>query len=100
MAAAGYKWRSDHFHDQVANMKPGDAVEVAVLREGRLRLLQVPLVELPKDKFTVTLRKGDATATRLRKAWLGEGKAKPKGRKPRRLKPKARETKDPRRRSA
>lgn len=100
VAAAGYKWRSDHFHDQVANMKPGDAVEVAVLREGRLRMLQVPLVELPKDKFTVTLRKGDATATRLRKAWLGEGKAKPKGRKPRRLKPKARETKDPRRRAA
>jgi predicted metalloprotease with PDZ domain len=91
-AAAGYKWRSDHFHDQVANMKPGDEVEVVVFREGRVRHLMVPLVELPKDKFVVKFRKGDPKSGRLRKAWLGEGKAKPKGRKgkPRRLKPKVR----------
>lgn len=98
-AAAGYKWRSEHFHDQVANMKPGDPVEVIVFREGRLRHLPVPLVELPKDKFVVKFSKGRAAATRLRKAWLGEGKAKPKTKKPR-LKPKLRETKDPRRRAA
>ncbi|MEA3137630.1 MAG: hypothetical protein QOC71_1911 [Thermoplasmata archaeon] len=85
-AAAGYKWRAEHFHDQVANKKPGDEVEVAVFREGRLRHLQVPLVLLPKDKFTVSFTKKAGAAKRLRVAWIGAGKPKPKGKagKPRR----------------
>lgn len=78
-AAAGYKWRADHFHDQVANKKPGDAVEVVVFREGRLRHLQVPLVELPKDKFSVSFTTKAGPAKRLRIAWLGVGRPKPKG---------------------
>ena len=92
-AAAGYKWRSDHFHDQVANMKPGDEVEVVAFREGRLRHFQVPLVELPKDKFTVTFSKKAGQAKRLRLAWIGPGRPKPKGKAAkarRRLKPKLR----------
>ncbi|HJQ93044.1 MAG TPA: PDZ domain-containing protein [Candidatus Thermoplasmatota archaeon] len=78
-AAAGYKWRSDHFHDQVANKKPGDEVEVVVFREGRIRHLQVPLVLLPKDKFTVSFSQKPGQAKRLRQAWIGQGKPKPKG---------------------
>lgn len=80
IAAAGYKWKAEAFHDQVAALKPSDPVEVHVFREGRIRSLQVPLVELKKDKFTVTKRKGNAVATRRRTAWLGEGRvaAKPK----------------------
>jgi predicted metalloprotease with PDZ domain len=104
VAAAGYKWRAEHFHDQVANHKPGESVEVAVFREGRLRHLQVPLVELPKDKFTVTFAKKGA-GKRLRLGWIGAGRPKPKkGRKEkgkRRLKPRVRERDDvPRKRSA
>jgi predicted metalloprotease with PDZ domain len=108
-AAAGYKWRAEHFHDQVANMKIGDAVEVAVFREGRLRHLSVPLVQLPKDKFTVSFANKAGPAKRLRTAWIGAGRPKPKGKakgrkaaaKPRRLKPKVREREDiPRKRSA
>jgi len=78
VAALGYKWKAEHFHDQVAGKKAGDAVEVTVFREGRLRTLQVPLAELPADKITVTKRKDDAAATRRRKAWIGEGRPKPK----------------------
>ncbi|MEK6974718.1 MAG: PDZ domain-containing protein [Candidatus Thermoplasmatota archaeon] len=78
IAAAGYKWKPESFHDQVAAIKVGQPVEVQVFREGRLRTLQVPLVELKKDKFTVTIRKKDAAGARRRKAWLGEGRAKPK----------------------
>lgn len=93
VAAHGYKWKGDHFHDQVAAMKVGDKVGVAAFREGRLRIFQVPLVELPKDKFSVNKRKKDAAAARRRKAWIGEGKAKPKGKAAkrkasRRMKPK------------
>jgi predicted metalloprotease with PDZ domain len=78
VAAVGYKWKAEHFHDQVAQKKPGEAVEVSLFREGRLRTVQVPLVELPKDKYTVKKRKGDAAATRRRKGWIGEGRPKPK----------------------
>ncbi len=74
VAAAGYKWKAEAFLDQVAALKPDDPVEVHVFREGRLRALQVPLVELRKDKFTVTKRKGNAAATRRRTEWLGEGR--------------------------
>jgi hypothetical protein len=85
-------------------MKAGDAVEVVAFREGRIRHFQVPLVELPKDKFTVSFAKKGA-GKRLRVQWIGAGKPKPKKAKgkrakPRRLKPKLRETKDPRRRAA
>jgi predicted metalloprotease with PDZ domain len=79
IAAEGYKWKAEHFRDQVANRKPGEPAEVAVFREGRLRVLKVPLAELPKDKITVKLRKGDAAATRRRKAWIGVGRPKKKG---------------------
>lgn len=80
IAAGGYKWKADRFADWAASRKPGDAAELAVFREGRLRTLQVPLVVLPKDKVSVTMRKGNATATRRRKAWLGLGKkSKAKG---------------------
>jgi predicted metalloprotease with PDZ domain len=78
VAAAGYKWKAEHFHDQVANLKPGDAVEVVVFREGRLRHLQVPLVELPKDKFKIAFAAKGA-GRRLRTAWIGKGKPTPKG---------------------
>ncbi len=78
LAAQSYKWKADHFHDQVAQMKVGDAVEVVVFREGRIRHFKVPLVELPKDKFTVKKRKKDAAGTRRRKAWIGAGRPKPK----------------------
>lgn len=84
VAAVGYKWRAEHFHEQVAGKRAGEAVEVSVFREGRLRALQVPITELPPDKVTVTKRKGDAAAARRRKAWIGEGrppKAKPKRKK-------------------
>ncbi|MEA3190735.1 MAG: hypothetical protein QOD77_1317 [Thermoplasmata archaeon] len=77
VAAEGYKWKAEHFHDQVAGRKAGDTAEVAVFREGRLRVLQVPLTQLRPDKFVIMPHKGDAVATKRRKAWLGEGK-KPK----------------------
>ncbi len=79
VAAAGYKWKPDRFAEWAAEKKAGDMAELAVFREGRLRTLHVPLVELPKDKITISLRKKDAAATRRRKAWLGEGKTEPKG---------------------
>lgn len=75
-AVAGYKWKADAFHDLVSAVKPGESVDVHVFREGRLRSLRVPLVELKKDKFTVTLRKKDPAGARRRKAWLGEGRPK------------------------
>jgi predicted metalloprotease with PDZ domain len=78
VAAVGYKWKADHFHDQVAGMKEGEKIPVAVFREGRLRVLDVPLCDLPEDKITVSLRKGDAAATRRRKDWIGEGRKKPR----------------------
>ena len=78
VAAVGYKWKTDHFHDQVAGKKAGETIEVSVFREGRLRTLQVPVSQLPQDKVTVSLRKGDAASARRRKAWIGEGRPKPK----------------------
>ncbi|HUR62003.1 MAG TPA: hypothetical protein VM286_06530 [Candidatus Thermoplasmatota archaeon] len=81
MAAEGYRWRPELFRDQVSARKPGDPVDIVVFREGRLRTFKVPLAELPPDKVVVSPLKGDAAATRRRKAWLGEGKLKPKARK-------------------
>ncbi|MES2154452.1 MAG: hypothetical protein V4510_04885 [bacterium] len=75
VAAQGYKWKADRFADWAAGQKKGTLADVVVFREGRLRTLEVPLVELPKDKISITLRKGDAAATRRRKAWLGAGKS-------------------------
>ncbi|HEX2065904.1 MAG TPA: PDZ domain-containing protein, partial [Candidatus Thermoplasmatota archaeon] len=74
VAAEGYKWRPEAFRDLANARRPGDGVEVTVFREGRLRTLRVPLAELPPDKVVVRLRKGDAAATRRRKAWIGEGR--------------------------
>jgi len=81
VAALGYKWRPEQFRDQCSSRKPGDLVEVTVFREGRLLSLQVPLAEMPPDKVIVTPRKKDAEGARRRKAWLGEGKQPPKGKK-------------------
>ncbi|HUR63823.1 MAG TPA: PDZ domain-containing protein [Candidatus Thermoplasmatota archaeon] len=78
VAAEGYKWRPEQFRDQANARKAGDRVELAVFREGRLRTFKVPLAELPPDKIVVRPRKGNAAATKRRKAWLGEGKAPPK----------------------
>ncbi len=74
VAVGGYKWKADRFADWAASRKAGEGADVTVFREGRLRNLQVPLVELPKDKISVSQRKGNAVATRRRKAWLGLGK--------------------------
>lgn len=74
VAVSGYKWKADRFSDWAAGRKAGDVAEVAVFREGRLRTLAVPLTKLAKDKIMVSQRKGNAVATRRRKAWLGEGK--------------------------
>ncbi len=71
VAADGYKWDAGRFGDLAGAKKEGDAVAVTVFREGRLRTFDVPLREMPKDKISVTPRKGNATATRRRKAWLG-----------------------------
>jgi predicted metalloprotease with PDZ domain len=78
VAAEGYKWRLEQFRDQANTRKAGDAMEVVVFREGRLRTLKVPLAEMPPDKIVVRPRKGNAAATKRRKAWLGEGKTPPK----------------------
>lgn len=78
VAANGYKWKAEKFHDEVAGRLAGEAVEVAIFREGRLRTLHVPLTELLKDKLTVKPRKKDAASARRRKLWIGEGKPKPK----------------------
>lgn len=78
VAASGYKWKPDAFHEHTAAIKVGEPATLHIFREGRLRELHVPLAEMAKDKFTVTARKGDAAATRRRKAWLGEGQPKQK----------------------
>ncbi len=70
IAAHGYKWDGQRFAAMAATMEPGDEVEIAVFREGRLRTFNVPIMELPKTKVSVKVRKGDAVATRRRKAWL------------------------------
>ncbi|MEK6985439.1 MAG: hypothetical protein AABX89_03530 [Candidatus Thermoplasmatota archaeon] len=77
VAALGTKWNPEAFAERVASRKPGDRVEIAAFREGRLRSFQVPLSESPKETFKLTPTKGSA-AKRARTAWLGEGKPKPK----------------------
>ncbi len=71
VAVDGYKWKPDRFGALAGTKDAGDEVEVTVFRDGRLRSHAVALQEMPKDKITVTPRKGDAAATRRRKAWLG-----------------------------
>ncbi len=68
VAVNGIEWSGDRFKE-LANHH--EDVEVHVFREGRLRAFSVPLTEMPKDKISLTVRKGDAAATRRRKAWLG-----------------------------
>ncbi len=68
VAVEGYKWQPEKFAEW-AN-RGQDDVRVEAFREGRLRSFTVPLRELAKDKITVKPRKGDAGATRRRKAWL------------------------------
>lgn len=71
VAVDGWKWRQDRFAEVAQSRKADETVTVTVFREGRLRSLDVPLREMPKSKITVQVRKGDAAATRRRKAWLG-----------------------------
>ncbi len=71
IAVEGYKWSAERFKDW-ANARGTDGkVQLALFREGRLRELQVPLREKAKDTIVIKVHKGDAAATRRRKAWLG-----------------------------
>jgi predicted metalloprotease with PDZ domain len=76
VAALGYKWNADAFAERVAAKRPGDTVDLAVFREGRLRRLDVPLSANAKDAFKLQPRKG-AAAARARTAWLGKPRPKP-----------------------
>jgi predicted metalloprotease with PDZ domain len=80
VAVDGYKWQADRFSEWANAPRSaegrgadgsgdGGPVEVTVFRDGMLRTFAVPLVTLPKDKITIDVRKGDATATRRRHAW-------------------------------
>lgn len=89
VALEGYRFRADRVGELAATRKAGDTLDVAVFREGRLRHFAVPLVELPKDKITITVRKGHAPSKRIRLAWLGEPRKDPK---PKRGDPAARGT--------
>ncbi len=71
VAVNSYQWNAKRFAQVVAHKEAGDSVPVAFFREGRLREADVPLTELTKDKISVKVRKGDAAATRRRRAWLG-----------------------------
>lgn len=71
VAVDGYKWNGKRFSGLTSRKKEGDDVDITVFRDGRLRTITVPLRTMPKDKITVKPRKGDAAATRRRKAWLG-----------------------------
>ncbi len=71
VAIEDYKWKPDRFKE-IANIRGTDGtVRLTVFREGRLRTFDVPLREKAKDKITIKVHKGDAAATRRRKAWLG-----------------------------
>jgi predicted metalloprotease with PDZ domain len=72
VAMDGYKWKGARFGELANTRKAGETVELAVFREGRMRHFDVPLREMVKDKITITPRKGDAAATRRRRAWLEE----------------------------
>lgn len=78
VAAAGYKWKAERFADHAAALRPGQTVDLAFFREGRLHSAAVPVIELPKDKVTIAPAKKDAAAARRRKAWGGEPKPTPK----------------------
>ncbi len=71
VAVDGWKWKGDRFAELAQTRKPGESLPVTVFREGRLRTLDVPIREMPKDKLTLKVHKGDAVATKRRKAWLG-----------------------------
>jgi predicted metalloprotease with PDZ domain len=70
VAVAGSKFSAERLGELAATKKEGDAVEVALFREGYLRTMQVPLAILAQDKITVKVRKGDAAATRRRRQWM------------------------------
>lgn len=71
VAVDGYKWKPDRFSEWANTRSAESKVDIAAFREGRLREMAVPLRTLPKEKVTITPRKGDAAATRRRRAWLG-----------------------------
>ncbi len=71
IAVEDYKWKPERFAE-IANIRGTDGrVKLTVFREGRLRTFDVPLREKVKDKITIKVHKGDAAATRRRKAWSG-----------------------------
>lgn len=72
VAVEGYKWKGPRFAELANTKQEGDTVAMTVFREGRLRQLEVPLRTMAKDKVSLRPRKGDAVATRRRKAWLGD----------------------------
>lgn len=77
VAAFGYKWHPEKFSEHAATLDAGAKVALDVFREGRLRRLEVPLAEMPKDKFSLMPQKS-AKAKKAALAWLGKGKvAKP-----------------------
>ncbi len=76
VAVDGYKWSGERLTKLAAGREAGDELAITVFREGRLREFTVPLWEKPHDKFSLELRKGDAAATRRRKAWLGAASRK------------------------
>jgi predicted metalloprotease with PDZ domain len=51
---------------------PGDRVEVALLRDGRLRMIEVPLYARSGDHEISVDAEADETAQALRRAWLGD----------------------------
>lgn len=72
VAVDGYKWKTERFSEWANAREEGDEVHVTVFRDGMLRGFDVPLVTLPKDKITIEARKGDAAATRRRRAWSSQ----------------------------
>ncbi len=70
VAVEGYKWKPERVKDW-ANARGTDGqLAITVFREGRLRTFDVPLRSKAKDSISIKVRKGDAAATRRRKAWL------------------------------
>lgn len=76
LAAFGYKWSPEKFSEQAATLEVGTSAPIAVFREGRLRTFDVPLSEMPKDKF-VLMPEPSARAKKAARSWLGEGKKAP-----------------------
>lgn len=73
VAVDGCKWSAERFVAAASTRKAGETIGLTVFREGMLRTFDVPLREKEKDKIEIKPKKGDAAATKRRKAWLGAG---------------------------